>query len=147
MENVKKFYEALATNEELKAKAAKLNEKYEGKQLDEAAVAADLVAFAAGEGYSFTTAELGTYAESVKKDAVSELDDNELEVVAGGQGRDNCFDGGCWRSDCLCVVGGAGKHISPPITCACAIGGGGKEGNCSSRRGLFCILAGKVTGL
>ena len=141
MENVKKFYEALATNEQLKAKAAKLSEKYEGKQLDEAAIAADLVAFAADEGYSFTTAELSAYAENVKKDAAQELDDNELEAVAGGQLGDNY---GCWRSDCFCAVGGGGKHRSPSITCACVIGGGGSSKNCFYDKGLVCVLAGAV---
>ena len=143
MENVKKFYEALATNEELKAKAAKLSEKYEGKQPDEATITADLAAFAKDEGYSFTAAELSTYAEGVKKDAVSELADEELEAVAGGQQGLGCSSSyGCWRSDCFCAVGGGGKHRVPSITCACVIGGAGKEKNCRNNIFLLCVLAG-----
>ena len=142
MENVKKFYEALATNEELKVKAAKLSEKYEGKQPDEATIVADLVAFAKDEGYSFTAAELSTYAESVKKDAADELKDDELEVVSGGVTVIRCPGDACWQGNCLCIMGGGGKHNTPKITCVCVIGGGG--GKCPDKLELLCVIGGGV---
>ena len=110
MENVKKFYKALESDEALRGRADALNEKYKDAMPDEAVIKAELVDFAAVEGYAFTAEELDAYANAPKV-----IDDEELEAVAGGSSG---------YSACFCVVGGGGTVNG--ITCACVFGGGGK---------------------
>jgi hypothetical protein len=77
MDNVKKFYEALAKDTAMQERAKPLfGEKPE---IDDAALDA-LVEFAAKEGYSFTADEARAY---IKEDS-GELSDDQLEAVAGG---------------------------------------------------------------
>jgi len=144
MENVKKFYEALASSEALKEKAAKLNEKYnETEKMDEEAVTADIIAFAASEGYSFTAEELAAYGETVMKPAPQELSQDELDAVAGGSG--SCVE--CFGT-CFCVVGGGGTHKDPYFVCVCVVGGAGggrfPSNSCSNGRYLSCAYAGST---
>ena len=139
MEKVKKFYDALAKDEGMQARLAKLSEKYEGAQPSADAAAADLIEFATSEGHAFTKQELDAFGESVKKDGVSELCDDELEAVAGGNAVQECGPR-CWHHECVCVFGGGGNHGDPRITCACVFGGGGKK--CSTGRTLVCPLIG-----
>jgi len=137
MDNVKKFYDALATNEALKEEAAKLNEKHADSKLDEAALRAEIVTFASSEGYHFTLEELTAYVESIKK-GVEPLSDDELFAVAGGIG-----DSYCWKT-CFCIVGGGGTHESPKITCACVVGGSGKNCACRPSKKLLCVGSGQI---
>jgi len=133
MENVKKFYDALASSETLKEKAAKLNEKYtESEKMDEEAVTADIIAFAASEGYSFTAEELADYTKTAGKPAPQELSQDEWDAVAGGS--NSCVD--CFGT-CFCIVGGGGTHQDPHWVCACVVGGGGSK--CSRGNLLICI--------
>jgi len=122
MENVKKFYKALESDEALRGRADALNEKYKDAMPDEAVVKAELIAFAAAEGYAFTAEELDAYANAPKA-----IDDDELEAVAGGSAYSACF----------CVAGGGGTRNG--ITCACVFGGGGKD---YPGPNLKCILGG-----
>jgi len=144
MENVKKFYETLASSETLKEKAAKLNEKYnETEKMDEEAVTANIIAFAASEGYNFTAEELAAYGETVMKPAPQELSQDELNAVAGGSdGCKVCFD------TCFCVVGGGGTHQDPYFVCVCVLAGvgGGRfpSNTCSKGRYLSCSGVGSV---
>ena len=137
MENVKKFYDALTTNEALKAKAAKLNEKHAGTKPDETALAKEIIAFAAAEGYSFTQEELTAYSESMKK---SSLSDDELEAVAGGNPSGTCEN---WDL-CFCAAGGGGVHRNPKITCVCVLYGQGDCCKCRPQSYLFCLAAGLI---
>ena len=133
MENVKKFYDALASSDALKEKAAKLNEKYIGaEKADEEAATAAIIAFAASEGYNFTAEELADYTKTAGKPAPQELSQDELDAVAGGS--DACRV--CFGT-CACVLGGAGVHHDPYWACACVAGGGG--GMCSKENILICI--------
>jgi len=139
MENVKKFYDALASNETLKEKAAKLNEKYtETEKADEEAVTADIIAFAVSEGYSFTAQELAAYTKTAENPAPQELSQDELNAVAGGS--DTCRK--CFGT-CFCIFGGGGTHQNPHWVCACVIGGGG--GKCSRGNLLLCVAAGGMS--
>jgi predicted ribosomally synthesized peptide with nif11-like leader len=132
MENVKKFYDALANDDALRERANALNEKYKDAKPEEAALTADLIAFAKAEGYSFTAEDLKTYVNSVPQP----LDDDELEAVAGGASSDT---GGC---GCAFGGGGGGKMDNDDTWgCACVIygqGGDAKNDHCI----CFCFLAG-----
>ena len=115
MENVKKFYEALQSDVQLKEKAEALNKGFEGKEpdeLDKDKVVADLIAFAAGEGYVFTAEELVAYSEEMQKQmekqAPQKLSEEELEAVAGGTRERPDVVG-----TCLCAVGGYGHGTLP----------------------------------
>jgi len=128
MENVKKFYDALATDEAMRKKAEDLNKKFEGAQPDENAVKAEIISFAEAAGYTFTAEELDAYANRMKP-----LSESELEVVAGGRYKE---------SNCFCAFGGGGKDSETGNKCACVAGGGGKRdgaGNC-----LICVVAGTI---
>jgi len=139
MENVKKFYDELASSEALKEKAAKLNEKYnETEKMDEEAVTADIIAFAASEGYNFTAEELAAYTKTAGNPAPQELSQDELNAVAGGSNSCRvCF------GTCYCILGGFGKHYDPEWVCVCVLGGGG--GKCSSGWLLICPGIGDMT--
>jgi predicted ribosomally synthesized peptide with nif11-like leader len=116
MEDVKKFYAALAQDANIQERAKMLNSDKPG---DEASTAAAIVAFAAKEGYSFTVDDVKAY---LTENATTELTDDDLKAVAGGG-----------DSPCFCVVGGGG----PGAKCACVLGGGGKDYESCS-----CILLG-----
>ena len=138
MKNVKKFYDALASSDALKEKAAKLNEKYnETEKVDEKAVTADVIAFAASEGYSFTAKELAAYTKTAGKPSPQELSQDELDAVAGGS--NSCVD--CFGT-CFCAVGGGGTHQNPNWVCTCVFGGVGSK--CSGNYCLFCVGAGFI---
>ena len=121
MGDVKKFYDALASDEALRERADALGEKYGEENPGKAAIAADLVSFAKAEGYSFNEKELAEYASQPYP-----IDDDELDAVAGGA-KDT--------ATCACVLGGGGTISG--TTCACVVVGAGDVPN-----GLYCIGAG-----
>jgi len=126
MENVKKFYDALAHDKAMQEKASVLNK--EGEKPDEAAARASIVAFAKAEGYDFSVADLEAYVHTAKP-----LTDETLDAAAGGAF--NC-------SNCFCIAGGGGKDPVTGHTCACVIGGGGK--NDELGKSLICVLIGSI---
>ena len=148
MEKVKQFYEALANDAGMKERAAKLTETF-GEQPDQAAANAAILAFAKAEGYDFTVEELTAYAEALPKpQAGTELNDDELNAVAGGGFDDSAPI--CWDL-CICSIGGGGNHsgfchsngcTTGKHTCACVVGGGGKK--CSKGTFLACAIIGVV---
>ena len=121
MENVKKFYDALSSDEAMRERAAALNEKYGETKPGKAVLAADLISFAKAEGYDFSEKELAEYA-----DQPHPIDDDELDAVAGGV-KDT--------TTCACILGGGGTISG--VTCACVVAGAGEMPN-----GLFCIGGG-----
>ena len=121
MENVKKFYDALADDEAMRERANALSAKHEETKPDKAALAADLVAFAKAEGFDFSEKDLAEYA-----DQPYPIDDDELDAVAGGV-KDT--------STCACALGGGGTISG--VTCACVVVGAGEGPN-----GLYCIGVG-----
>jgi len=124
MENVKKFYDALSSDETMRDRAKALN----GEQKDEATVAAEIVAFAKSEGYDFTAEDLTAFVSTQK----TELSDEELEAVAGGVYK---------SGDCFCALGG-GKDPETGRICACVISGGGKKDN--TGKILVCGIYGEI---
>jgi len=119
MDNVKKFYEALAKDEAMQKRAKALNEH---KPADEAAVRDTLIAFAAKEGYAFTADEAQAYiAESAK----GELNDEQLEAVAGGKMVTCACALGGGSVNCGCVAMGSGNGNIGGDVCFCVVGGGG----------------------
>ena len=127
MENVKKFYDALANDEAMRKRAEALNEML-GSQPGEDEIRAEMLAFAKAEGYIFTTEELDAYAKQAKP-----VSDDELETVAGGEYNPN---------NCFCVFGGGGKDPVTGNTCACVIGGVGKFDEKGNH--LICLAAGWI---
>lgn len=89
MENVKKFYQAVATDESLRVRLSALNKQYDGEALDEekkAALVEKLVLpIAAEKGLDFTMEDLRQYNENInKRSEDGELSSDELDAVAGG---------------------------------------------------------------
>lgn len=91
-ENMKKFLETVSSNDELYGKFT-------------SATREDLIAMAKALGIELTEADF---------DQKTELDDDELEAVAGGS----------W---CVCAVGGSGTKSSDyGKSCTCILDGGGE---------------------
>jgi len=125
MENIQKFYDALTKDEAMRERLTALNEKYGDGKPEEAVIAAEIVAFAATEGFPFTADEYEAYVNTEGK----ELSDEQLASVAGG-----VYDSG----SCKCLVGGGGKDNETGTKCACVIGGGGKK----DRKGRYLMCVG-----
>lgn len=116
MENVKRFYEALARDREMQERAKAQNDK---TPVSEDAVLAATVEFAKREGYDITAEEIREY---LKTNASSELSDNEMAAVTGGISA---------LKACYCVFGGSGENDD---TCVCVMGG--------AASGTFCVVIG-----
>lgn len=113
-EVIKKFMEALSASEENVAKLKEINEKFPNKKEN----IVELIKFADTLGITLTEAD---FDESQPM----ELDDDELEGVAGGKMiYDRELD--LYRSNCACVLGGGGSGDSMQKTCACVAGGAGE---------------------
>ncbi|MCL2249250.1 MAG: Nif11-like leader peptide family natural product precursor [Oscillospiraceae bacterium] len=144
MTNVQKFYEALAKDKTLQEKAQKLNEKYGDEKLPECEVLAESVRFAESEGYSFTIAELEEYMKAKKSEMGGEVDESELEAVAGGfvhQPKD--ISGGCV---CYWAGGGGGRHNNDEIAWGCGCAGYGQGGDAIAWHWICICMAGGVGG-
>lgn len=127
MGTIKKFYEALSNNEDMRKRMSELNEKYKDAQPDEETMLAEAVAFAKAEGFDVTADNFRAYL----KTGSAELSEEALEAVAGGQDNVN--------SACFCIAGGGGKKNG--YTCGCvAIG----TGNFLDGTGLICSVVGIV---
>jgi len=126
MENVKKFYDALANDKAMQERVSALVKKEE--KPDEAAARASIVAFAKTEGYDFSVADLDAYAHMAKP-----LTDESLDAAAGG-----AFS----NHNCFCIVGGGGKDPVTGNTCACVIYGYGNADE--NRNFLNCMGLGVI---
>ena len=128
-ENLKKFLELLASNKELEAKALACNDLGEEKGKEA------ILALAKECGMELSLADLEQKAEITSR----ELNDDELDAVAGGAATGN------EHGFCLCPIagGGGGKDADDGNTfgCACVVYGQGGDGrrkdiNCN------CIMGG-----
>ena len=123
-ENLKKFLDLIASNKELEAKALACNELGEEKGAEA------MIALAKEFGIVLTASDL----EKKEETASGELDDDELDAVAGGGGC-GCFAGGGGggidsndgkKYGCACVVyGQGGDGRGKDSNCLCVGGGGG----------------------
>ena len=125
-ENLKKFLDMLASDKELEAKALACNELGEEKGKEA------MLALAKECGFELSAADFEEKAESTSR----ELDDDELDAVAGGAC--GCaFAGGGKGNDaangkqyqCSCVLYGLGKEKKGDSNCSCYISGGGNDTN------------------
>jgi len=111
-ENMKKFLEAVSTNEEMREKLAKVTEKEE------------IISRAAELGFELTAADF---------EQNRELSDDELDAVAGGN------DGVCV---CVAAGGGGGKNgYGNTFGCACVGYGQGGDAK-ADHFNCFCTLSG-----
>ena len=108
-ENLKKFLEMVSKDETLSAKVGTMGKK-------------ELLALAKELGLKLTEADLA-------KLAVQELDDDDLDTVAGGS-----------NVSCACAMGGGGTKDANDKTCACVAAGIGYDGNKVER--CLCGFAG-----
>ncbi len=108
-ENLKKFLETVSKDEALTAKVGTM-----GKE--------ELLALAKELGIELTEADL-------QKLAVQELDDDDLDTVAGGS-----------DVSCACAMGGGGTKDDNDKTCACVLAGVGYSKN--GRERCVCGFAG-----
>ena len=122
-ENLKKFLDLLGSDKELEAKALACNELGEEKGREA------MLALAKECGIELTAADL----EKQEEPASRELDDDELDAVAGG------------AMACLCGAGGGGTGIDDNdgkvIGCACVAYGQGGDGRASDCNCL-CMIVG-----
>ena len=110
-ENVKAFFEALSQNEALQQVLKEKELAYTGDKEDREAVVNEVLLPVAEEaGYAFTLEELKEIEEGMRPEG--EVDEDELEAVAGGVIWGVCVMVGIGGGDCfflgagLCVVGG-----------------------------------------
>lgn len=113
-ENAKKFLEIISKNDELIAKIGNMPKE-------------ELVALAKELGFELTEDDF------VQK---SELDEDELEAVAGGWMQCACVIGGGGKADengkaCACVAGGGGESRKGKCRCACVVAGTGGDPSCT----------------
>jgi predicted ribosomally synthesized peptide with nif11-like leader len=107
IENVKQFYQVLATDEELKANLTELMKPYQGLEMNEGnrieLAEKILLPIAAEKGMAFTVEDLHQYEREVsQKNQTGELSDEEMEAVAGGLGIAFAL--------CIIIGFGAGVH-------------------------------------
>lgn len=108
-ENLKKFLEMVSKDETLSAMVGTMGKK-------------ELLALAKELGLELTEADLATLA-------VQELDDDDLDTVAGGS-----------NVSCACAMGGGGTKDVNDRTCACVAAGIGYDVNKVER--CLCGFAG-----
>lgn len=134
-ENLKKFLDLIANDKELEAKALACNELGEEKGKEA------MLALAKECGIELTAADFEKKAEPTSR----ELDDDELDSVAGGAATGDEY-GFCY---CIAAGGGGGEDSDDGnvFGCACvAYGQGGdgraKDANCRCYLGGFGSDAG-----
>ena len=121
-ENMKKFLELVSKDEEMKKRMMDFNDMETAKAIQ--------------AGIDFAK-ELGielTEADFVKEKAGGELNDDELDAVAGGGGCGCAFGGGGDGTDnfgddytCACVGYGQGGQGVDRLNCVCPVVGGGAD--------------------
>ena len=131
-ENLKKFLDLIANDKELEAKALACNEL--GEEKGKLA----MLELAKECGIELTPADLA----KEEKTASRELDDDELDAVAGGAATGDEF-GFCY---CIAGGGGGGKDSDDGNTfgCACVAYGQGGDGRAKDAN-CRCIAGGVGT--
>lgn len=126
-ENLKKFLDLIGSDKELEAKALACNELGEEKGREA------MLALAKKCGIELTLADFEKPAEPASR----ELDDDELDAVAGGANGD---DGFCY---CPLAGGGGGEDSNDGnvFGCACVAYGQGGDGRASDAN-CRCIFGG-----
>ena len=124
VDNVKKFYQAIAADENLRQELSELSRQHTQPGLSEAEVmkAAESVVLpvAARLGLSFTLADLAQYAKEQGGELSDrDLSDDELAAVTGGDTAGFCVLGGygAGTNPCICVLGGHGANGITNGTC------------------------------
>jgi len=129
-ENLKKFLDLIGSDKELEAKALACNELGEEKGREA------MLALAKECGIELTAADLEKQAEPASR----ELDDDELDAVAGGAGGEEGF--------CYCVLAGGGGGTDDEngkvFGCARAAYGQGGDGRASDAN-CRCVFGGAGT--
>jgi predicted ribosomally synthesized peptide with nif11-like leader len=127
VEDVKRFYDALAKDESLQGKFKALVKKHEGQKPNEAECDAlfenEFLPFAKEVGYDFTLEELKEYGQGIKP-VSHQLSEDELATVAGG--RTFCILWGASDDLISCSCAGYGHGIDHGQWCVCVLGGGGQ---------------------
>ena len=127
-ENLKKFLDMIASDKELEAKALAC------KELGEEKGAEAMLALAKEYGIELTAADLEKKAEPASR----ELDDDELDAVAGGENKMLCY--------CVLAGGGGGKDCYDGNTVGCACVGYGQGGDGKAKdANCRCIAGGAGT--
>lgn len=96
-ENVKQFYQLVATEESLRTKMVELFKPYQNQAMDESKklelVENSLLPLAAEQGMPFSAEDLRLYEQELSKESTAgELNADELDAVAGGNlGGAVCF--------------------------------------------------------
>lgn len=116
-ESLLKFMEMMSKDANLQSKLDKLIANND---------TAGVVALAASVGIDIAEDDLVLQAAP----QVVELDDAELEAVAGG-----------WK-ECVCVLGGGGKADSDGLACACVAGGLGVGRKNKEATRCACAMSG-----
>lgn len=114
-DNAKKFAEAVSKDEAMKKELEAL-----GKNDEAAVIKAAVIKIAAKHGFTLTE-------EDFKAADMNEMNEDELEAVAGGDCY--CPVGGSGTGNgkqCVCVVGGKGESDSGTL-CICVLAGGGAD--------------------
>ena len=133
-ENLKKFLDLLGSDKELEAKALACNELGEEKGREA------MLALAKECGIELTAADLEKQEEPTSR----ELDDDELDAVAGGAATGDEY-GFCY---CIAAGGGGGEdsHDGNVFGCACVAYGQGGDGRASDAN-CRCYFGGMGGGI
>ena len=109
-ENIKAFFEALSKDEALQKALKEKELAYTGAKEDREAVVAEvLIPAAKAAGYDFTAEELKEFDKGMRPEG--ELDESELESVAGGLTWGVCVMFGLGGGDMCTVAGGTACFI------------------------------------
>jgi hypothetical protein len=145
VENVQRFYEAIACDEGLRLRLTELSRGHRKGEMDEARIAQlieeEILPIAAQMGCGFSLADLWRHAEEIQQSLPREdLDEDELDAVTGGSNL--CVLVSTSSTDqcaCSCYFIGAGSFL----------GAGGNSGSCfgsgKNERSIYaCFLAGNL---
>ncbi len=126
-DNMKKFLELVSKDEKLKQRMQSFND------MEPAAAISAGIALAKELGIELSEADFA------KEESGDELNDDELDAVAGGGSADGL---------CVCSLAGGGggtdRHDGDTYGCACAFYGQGGDGNADDFN-CICVLGGVGT--
>ena len=89
IENVKRFYETIVADSDLRNKMIEINRKYEGRSLTdkelEMLMVEEFLPLLKQEGFDFSMDELSEYQEQLYENELMPLETSSLESVSGGR--------------------------------------------------------------